>query len=158
MNSSRAVRSPQVAIRAFAERDFDDLVTRWHETNLVSYRYNELQQKHTLAEARDFFKNKVLPACQVLVAAHAAQLAGMLALQAPWIRHLAVFPEHQRKGVGTALLLQARELSPRELRLFTFQRNEAARAFYDKHGFTVVALGVSPAPELEPDVEYRWVA
>jgi ribosomal protein S18 acetylase RimI-like enzyme len=61
-------------------------------------------------------------------------------------------------GVGTALLLQARELSPRELRLFTFQRNEAARAFYDKHGFTVVALGVSPAPELEPDVEYRWVA
>jgi putative acetyltransferase len=158
VNSSHAVRSPEVAIRAFAERDFDDLVTRWHETNLVSYRYNEVQQRHTLAEARDFFKNKVLPACQVLVAARAAQLAGMLALQAPWIRHLAVFPEHQRMGVGTALLLQARELSPRELRLFTFQRNEAARAFYDKHGFTVVALGVSPAPELEPDVEYRWVA
>ncbi len=29
---------------------------------------------------------------------------------------------------------------------------------YEKHGFHVVALGVSPAPELEPDVEYRWVA
>jgi ribosomal protein S18 acetylase RimI-like enzyme len=44
------------------------------------------------------------------------------------------------------------------LRLFTFQRNDKARAFYQKHGFRVVALGVSPAPELEPDVEYRWVA
>ena len=158
MNSSRAVRSPEVAIRAFAERDFDVLVKRWHETNRVSYRYNEVQQRHTLAEARDFFRNKVLPACHVLVATDVERLLGMLALQAAWIRHLAVFPEHQRKGVGTALLQQARELSPRELRLFTFQRNDAARAFYAKHGFTVVAFGVSPAPELEPDVEYRWVA
>jgi ribosomal protein S18 acetylase RimI-like enzyme len=158
VNSSRAEGSAGVAIRAFVERDFDDLVSQWHETNLVSYRYNEVQQKHTLAEARNFFRNKLLPACHVLVATHAEQLLGMLALQAPWIRHLAVFPEHQRRGAGTALLLRARELSPKELRLYTFQRNEAARAFYDKHGFTAVALGVSPAPELEPDVEYRWVA
>ena len=68
------------------------------------------------------------------------------------------FEGTQRQGVGTALLRQARACSPAELRLFTFQRNDKARAFYEKHGFTVVALGVSPAPELEPDVEYRWVA
>ena len=53
---------------------------------------------------------------------------------------------------------RARDLSPRELRLFTFQRNDKGRAFYEKHGFTTVAFGVSPAPELEPDVEYRWIA
>ena len=147
-----------VAIRDYVDDDFDDLVNRWHETNLVSYRYNEVQQQHTPAEARHFFRNKLLPACHVLVAARAERLLGMLALEAPWIRHLAVFPEHQRMGIGTALLHRARELSPHELRLFTFQRNEAARAFYVRHGFTVVALGVSPAPELEPDVEYHWVA
>ena len=27
-----------------------------------------------------------------------------------------------------------------------------------RHGFSVVAFGVSPAPESEPDVEYRWQA
>ena len=147
-----------LTLRNYVEGDFDDLVARWHETNLVSYRYNAEQQKHTLADARRFFRARLLPACQVWVATHSDQLLGVLALEAPWIRHLAIFPEHQRKGIGTALLQKARERSPAELRLFTFQRNEAARAFYEKHGFVAVAFGVSPAPELEPDVEYRWIA
>jgi putative acetyltransferase len=152
------VTPPAVAVRDYAEGDFDVLVARWHETNLVSYRYNEVQQQHTLGDARNFFRNTLLPACEVLVATRAGQMLGMLALQAPWIRHFAVFPEQQRQGVGTLLLRRARDLSPRELRLFTFQRNVAARAFYDRHGFAVVALGISPAPESEPDVEYRWTA
>jgi hypothetical protein len=39
---------------------------------------------------------------------------------------------------------------------FTFQRNDVARAFYAKHGFVEMAFGISPAPESEPDVEWRW--
>jgi len=147
-----------LTLRKFVEGDFDDLVARWHETNQVSYRYNAEQQKHTLADARRFFRDKVLPACEVWIATQSGQLLGVLCLEAPWIRHFAIFPEYQRKGIGTALLQEAREHSPAELRLFTFQRNEAARAFYEKHGFSAVAFGVSPAPELEPDVEYRWIA
>lgn len=158
MNSPRAKPVADVAIRAFVEGDFDELVAKWHDTNLVSYRYNEVQQRHTLADARNFFRTKVLPACDVFVAARADTLVGVLVLDTPWIRHFAVFPEWQRRGIGSALLRSARELSPRELRLFTFQRNDSARAFYEKHGFTAAAFGVSPAPELEPDVEYRWHA
>jgi GNAT superfamily N-acetyltransferase len=150
--------SHDLIIRAFIEGDFDELVARWHETNLASYRYNEVQQRHTLTDARNFFQTRLLAACDVLVATRADRLLGMLALEAPWIRHFAVFPEYQRQGVGSVLLGRARELSPRELRLFTFQRNGKGRAFYEKHGFTAVAFGVSPAPELEPDVEYRWIA
>ena len=145
-------------IRAYVDDDFDDVVARWHETNLVSYRYNAEQQKHTLADARRFFRDEVLPACEVWVAKQSDQRLGLLCLEAPWIRHFAIFPPHQRRGIGTTLLQKAREQSPGELRLFTFQRNEAARAFYERHGFVAVAFGVSPAPELEPDVEYRWIA
>jgi len=155
---TRLGHSHDLTVRAFVERDFDELVARWHETNLASYRYNAVQQSHTLAGARNFFRTSVLPACDVLVATHADRLLGMLALEAPWIRHFAVFPEYQRQGIGAALLGRARDLSPRELRLFTFQRNDKGRAFYEKHGFSAVAFGVSPAPELEPDVEYRWKA
>jgi ribosomal protein S18 acetylase RimI-like enzyme len=158
VNPPRAERFADVAIRAFIEADFDELVAKWHETNLASYRYNEVQQRHTLADARTFFRTTLLPASNVLVATRADQLLGMLALEAPWIRHFAVFPEYQRRGIGAVLLGRARELSPRELRLFTFQRNDKGRAFYEKHGFTAIAFGVSPAPELEPDVEYRWIA
>jgi ribosomal protein S18 acetylase RimI-like enzyme len=85
-------------------------------------------------------------------------LLGLIALDVPWIGHLAVFPGYQRRGIGSALLSQARERSPRELRAFTFRRNLPARAFYERHGFVAVAFGVSPAPESEPDVEYRWLA
>ena len=150
--------APDLSIRAYADADFDTLVDRWHETNVVSYRYAAEHQKHTLAGAKVFFRNHVLPVCQVWVATRSGQLLGMMALEAPWIRHLAVFPAYQRKGIGTALLRKARECSPAELRLFTFQRNESARAFYEQHGFAAVAFGVSPAPEMEPDVEYRWIA
>ena len=147
-----------MTIRAYADGDFDVLVERWHETNLVSFRYVAEQQKHTLADARRFFRSHVVPVCELWVATHSEYLLGVIALEPPWIRQLAVFPEYQRQGVGTALLRKARDRSPAVLRLFTFQRNVAARAFYERHGFTAVAFGVSPAPELEPDVEYRWTA
>jgi GNAT superfamily N-acetyltransferase len=100
----------------------------------------------------------VLAECDVWVAEREGALAGMLAIEVPWIRQLAVFPEHQRRGIGTALLLEARQWSPRELRLYTFRRNLPARAFYERHGFVAVGFGVSPPPESEPDVEYRWIA
>jgi len=145
-------------VRAYADRDFDDLVTRWHETNLVSYRYVREQQGHSLDDAKRFFRDHVLPRCRVWVAEDSGALLGTLALEAPWIRQLTVFPEFQRRGVGTALLRKARECSPVELRLFTFERNDKARAFYEKHGFVPVAFGISPPPEREPDVEYRWAA
>jgi ribosomal protein S18 acetylase RimI-like enzyme len=42
--------------------------------------------------------------------------------------------------------------------LYTLQVNLNARAFYEKNGFNVVELGVSPAPESEPDLKYEWLA
>ena len=146
-----------VLLRDYVDGDFDDLVAQWHATNLASYPYNAEQQRHTLEGARAFFAANVLPVCRVEVAEREAGVAGFIALEAPWIRHLAVFPARQRTGIGSALLAWARAQSPRELRLFTFQRNEPARRFYQKHGFTAIAFGVSPPPESEPDVEYRWI-
>jgi GNAT superfamily N-acetyltransferase len=145
-------------IRAFEDRDCDELVRRWHETNLVSYPYVAEQQRHSLDDASAFFRTRLVPTCRLWVAEHAGALLGLIALEVPWVRQFAVFPEFQRGGIGAALLRKARDCSPHELRLFTFQRNEAARAFYEKNGFFAVAFGISPYPELEPDVEYRWVA
>jgi len=143
-------------VRLYVERDFDDLVSCWHETNRVSYPYVEAHQKYTLDQAKAFFRNQVLVRCEVWVAFEAGTLLGLLALEAAWMRQFAVFPAFQRCGVGTALLAKAREQSPAGLSLFTFRHNKPARAFYEKHGFVAVAFGVSPGPEWEPDVEYRW--
>ncbi len=147
-----------IAVRSFAEADFQALARRWHETNLASYPYSAEHQRHTPQDASAFLRDRLLAECDVCVAEKGGTLAGLLAIRAPWIRQLAVFPEHQRSGIGAALLRKARECSARELRLYTFQRNLPARAFYERHGFVAVAFGVSPPPENEPDVEYRWPA
>ena len=42
------------------------------------------------------------------------------------------------------------------LRLYTFQSNEGARRFYERHGFAAVAFGDgSDNEEREPDVRYE---
>lgn len=150
-----------VSLRPLAAGDpaeVDELIRRWHGTNVDSHWYNDVQQGHTPAQAQAFFRAEVMGHSQVQVALVDGRLAGVIALQPPWIRQLSVFAEYRRHGVGSALLAWARGMSPAGLRLFTFQRNHAARAFYERHGFAVQCLGTSPAPENEPDVEYAWSA
>jgi ribosomal protein S18 acetylase RimI-like enzyme len=148
-----------VVIRPYSEADFDVLAARWHETNLASYWYVAEHQRHSLEQAREFFVTHVLRDCEVFVAERAGVLLlGLIAVAPGWVRQLAVFPGHQRQGIGTQLLEKARELSPGGLRLHTFQQNAAARAFYEKHGFRAVAFGMAREPENCPDVEYCWPA
>ena len=60
-------------------------------------------------------------------------------LEAPVLERLYVEPADQGRGVGTALLDQAKALRP-ELYLWVFQRNTGAIRFYERHGFRLVKL------------------
>ena len=58
--------------------------------------------------------------------------------------------------MGSRLLAHAKK-QRRVLRLYTFQSNEPARDFYEKHGFRAVAFGDGTANEEgAPDVLYEW--
>jgi putative acetyltransferase len=75
------------------------------------------------------------------------------------VEHLYVRPEAQRAGIGSALLQAAKSGSPSGLRLWTFQRNQGARAFYARHGFAELELtDGSGNEEREPDVLLAWVS
>ncbi|HXM76070.1 MAG TPA: GNAT family N-acetyltransferase, partial [Thermoanaerobaculia bacterium] len=73
------------------------------------------------------------------------------------LEKLYVEPDAQNRGVGTALLDQAKALRPDGLYLWVFQKNEGARRLYERHGFRLVKLtdGVGNM-EQEPDALYRW--
>ena len=103
-----------------------------------------------------FFRDVICVEFQVWIAAEGATVLGLIALKDNEIDRLYVAPEFQRRGVGSALLDKARELSPEWLGLFTHQRNEKARRFYEARGFSAVRFGMSPPPENEPDVRYEW--
>jgi hypothetical protein len=52
----------------------------------------------------------------------------------------------------------AKQRSPAELQLWTFQVNAGARRFYERHGFVPVELTDGATnQERQPDVRYRWV-
>ncbi|WP_255311897.1 GNAT family N-acetyltransferase [Streptomyces sp. PTY087I2] len=71
--------------------------------------------------------------------------------------HLYLRPDALRRGIGSRLLAEVRGAVDGPIRLYVFQRNAAARAFYERHGFTAVAFDDGGRnEENEPDVLYRW--
>ena len=151
----------RIDVRPIAQTDVDAAIAGWHATNRQTYTYVLAHQQHTLDDARRFFVDHVLTECEVWVVAAATAgaeaLCGVIALQDGWIRQLAVFDGWKRRGIGSRLVDLAKTRSPGGLQLHTFERNTPARLFYVRHGFVAIAFGVSPAPESEPDVLYRWM-
>ena len=116
-----------------------------------------LARPHTDDETRKWFAGVVGNRRSAWwVARLAGRVVGYMVVDGERLDHLYVHPEAQGRGVGSALLNKARELSPRRIALATFQSNVRARAFYERHGFRVVGLTEGENEEAEPDVRYVW--
>lgn len=110
---------------------------------------------HTLEEDREFLSSHVFINDEVWGAID-DEIFGFIAFREGWIDHLYVLPNRQRQGIGERLMDVAKSAWP-ELHLWTFQKNFAARAFYEKRGFTSIKeTDGSQNEEREPDILYRW--
>jgi putative acetyltransferase len=111
---------------------------------------------HTPEEDRLFFRERMFATCQLWGYFDNQQLIGIIAFREGWVDQLYVLPSSQRRGIATALLAIAQGQFP-SLSLWTFQRNKAARRFYEKQGFTLAKETDGSANEKkEPDAMYRW--
>ncbi len=119
-------------------------------------RLPSLSGLHTPDEDRAYFEGPVFDACDVWGAWEGAALSAFIAFRAGWIDQLYVLPSRQGQGLGGRLLDVAKQ-GRAELRLWTFQRNLAARAFYGARGFMLVELTDGARnEEKDPDALYRW--
>lgn len=110
---------------------------------------------HPIQEQRQFLLDAVLPQYAVQLAVSAGQLVGFIAASAESVNQLYVRVGCQRLGVGSLLLDWAKQQSAGGLWLYTFQQNHGARAFYERHGFTVLEEGFEPGWGLK-DLKYGW--
>ena len=95
---------------------------------------------------------------EVWVAEDDGRAIGFLALSDDLLYHLYVYPELYGQGAGSALFDLVKELRPDGFRLWVFQRNTQARAFYEHRGMSVVELtDGSGNAEKEPDALYEWL-
>ncbi len=111
---------------------------------------------HTSDEDRWLFRERIFAICHVWGNFDDQNLVGIIAFREAWIDQLYILPVWQGRGIGTALLQIAQDRFDR-LSLWTFQRNQRARRFYEKHGFVPVnETDGSRNEEKEPDVMYSW--
>jgi ribosomal protein S18 acetylase RimI-like enzyme len=145
-------------IRTYQDDDFNAVTILWRIAREKSLPEFQRAKGYFFYQDIEYFREHVLMDNTVYVAEVDGRPAGFMAMRNDFIDMLYIHPDHWRKGVGQALIDFARTLSPQHVWLYTLQINVNARAFYEKNKFVAEKLGISPAPELEPDVEYHWRA
>jgi ribosomal protein S18 acetylase RimI-like enzyme len=99
----------------------------------------------------------VFPQQTVLVAEIKREIVGYASLEGKELTNLYVHPNYQVRGVGTALLARVQATASEGLRLWTFQQNEGAVRFYERHGFhNVRTTGGSENEERWPACLMSW--
>jgi GNAT superfamily N-acetyltransferase len=116
-----------------------------------------LPELHSGAADRRYLADHLIGACDVFLVRREGTPVAFLALKGDLVADLYVRPDAQGGGLGSALLEFAKSRRPSGLRLWVFQRNHGARAFYARHGFAEVRFtDGSGNEEHEPDVLLAW--
>lgn len=114
-------------------------------------------QKRGHEQVTQWVRDVMLSACLVWVAVRDAEVLGYAALGGDVLEHLYLRPEVRRQGIGTLLLDAVRRQRPEGVSLHVFQQNADARAFYARHGFTVLEASDGRGNmENLPDLTLRW--
>jgi len=143
-----------VTIRRLTPTDAPD-IARVHRASFDD-RLPWLSGIHTPDEDLAYFRETVCATCLLWGGFEGQRLIGFIAYRDGWIDHLFVAPDKQMMGLGTRLLDEAKAAQLR-LRLWTFQRNDGARNFYERTGFIQIDItDGSGNEEREPDVLYEW--
>ena len=138
----------------YEEKYAEAAVRMWRDSKKRALGVAEL---HSFGEHLDFLKRILARDTRIHLALlrESKQVVGLIATGHDHINQLYVHVEFQRMGIGSRLLALAKEKSAGKLRLYTFEVNRGARAFYEKHGFTVIARGNENEEGL-PDILYEW--
>ncbi|MFB7599052.1 GNAT family N-acetyltransferase [Streptomyces sp. NPDC056160] len=115
---------------------------------------------HSDDEVRAYFRHVVVPARETWVADDrgGAGVVGVMVLDGEELSQLYLAPEWRGQGLGDRFVALAKERVPRGLTLWTFQVNEPAHRFYERHGFVPAEYtDGSRNEEREPDVRYVWL-
>ena len=143
-----------LALEEFRREQARELVLLWRE----SFEFGVgVIDPHPLEDQERALLNDVVPNNTVRVAFLEGRMVGFVAATRESIAQLHVRVGFHRRGIGSRLLQWAKDQSAGSLWLYTFDRNAAAREFYEHHGFRIIARGHEPEWDLD-DVKYEWTA
>jgi GNAT superfamily N-acetyltransferase len=118
-----------------------------------------VRRAHSDEDVRGWIRHELIPAQETWVAEADGDIVGMMALHGRWLEQLYLRPSWHGRGVGDSFVEMAKTRRPDGLELWTFQVNEPARRFYERHGFVPVEYTDGAGnEEREPDIRYVWPA
>jgi GNAT superfamily N-acetyltransferase len=116
-----------------------------------------VRQAHTAEEVRAWIRDVLVPNHETWVATVDDTVVGMMAVGDDELDQLFVDPAWQGRTIGHRLVELAKQRCPTGLALWTFQVNEVAQRFYERHGFVAVERTDGQDNEQrEPDIRYVW--
>jgi GNAT superfamily N-acetyltransferase len=145
-------RDAQVELLPFLPAFAGEVVAMWRESFEAAVGVSE---PHTMEQQCAYLLNNVVPTNRVVIAVVGNRVIGFVAASDERIDQLYVHRDYQGAGVGSQMLQWAKENSCGRLHLFTFERNERARRFYEARGFKIVARGFEKYWQLA-DIKYEW--
>lgn len=149
MNSDDVVLRPALPADALPAAD---VWLRSFDAALPSVR-----RAHDDAEVREWFSRVLVPRYETWVAVSVNRVVGLLVLNGAELKQLFLDPAWRGRGLGDRFMSLAKQRQPDGLALWTFQANESAQRFYERHGFVEVErTGGLRNDEREPDVRYVW--
>jgi ribosomal protein S18 acetylase RimI-like enzyme len=111
---------------------------------------------HTLEEHCAWFA-RVIAEREVWVWDEEGAPLGFIVLGDGTVDYLYVEPGMSGRGIGSALVDRAKTRRPEGFSLWTFQQNEGARRFYERHGLRVIRLTDGEGNEEKtPAALYAW--
>lgn len=138
-------------IRQATNTDFPELADIYHDASLIAHPFID---PAFIARDKKRVRDDLLPLNQSFVFEHNGKIMGFISLTDHHINGLFVKVEHQREGIGTALIEHSKDRHD-ALELCCFVDNYSAQRFYHAQDFEVV--GEQTNAEL-PYEEYvmRW--
>ncbi len=117
---------------------------------------------HPPREIRRWMADEVVGRTDMWVAEVDGTIVGLMVLapdlkDSGWVEQLYLDPAWMGRGLGDRFVQLAKERAPHGLQLWTFQVNEPARRFYERHGFVAAELTDGAGNEERAhDVRYHW--
>ena len=144
----------KIIITQYDPKYAEQTVKMWRDSKEKALGQKEIHS----VENHVYFLNYILPEqFQIELALIDEKVVGMIAYNESEINQLYIHIDYQGIGIGQTLINKVKDKSSGKLTLYTFEVNESAQRFYEKHGFKAIGRGHENEENLS-DIQYEWIS
>jgi putative acetyltransferase len=146
--------SARFRLRPYRPSDEDAAIVLWQETWQQAYPAIDFAARVTWWRER--WRTELVPNAKIVVAEQSGKLSGFVTIDASgYLDQLVVSPAQWSSDLATALMDEAKRLSPSRITLLVNLDNARAIRFYERNGFFHAGNDVNPTSG-RPVLKMAW--